>query len=126
MCIRDRWCYGFDALAERVQEYPVDKVAEITWIPAEKIVAAAHLLAESKPATLQWGLAIDMTREAIPAGQAIAALFQITGNIDCPGGLVPPDEIMAYSGGWGRDLLPEVYKRQAPFIVACRARALVR
>ena len=107
MCIRDRWCYGFDALAERVQEYPVDKVAEITWIPAEKIVAAAHLLAESKPATLQWGLAIDMTREAIPAGQAIAALFQITGNIDCPGGLVPPAEIMAYSGGWGRDLLPE-------------------
>ena len=103
----DLWCYGFDALAERVQEYPVDKVAEITWIPAEKIVAAAHLLAESKPATLQWGLAIDMTREAIPAGQAIAALFQITGNIDCPGGLVPPAEIMAYSGGWGRDLLPE-------------------
>ena len=48
-----------------------------------------------------------MTREAIPAGQAIAALFQITGNIDCPGGLVPPAEIMAYSGGWGRDLLPE-------------------
>ena len=47
-----------------------------------------------------------MTREAIPAGQAIAALFQITGNIDCPGGLVPPAEIMAYSGGWGRDLLP--------------------
>ena len=74
--------------------------------PAEKIVAAARLLAESKPATLQWGLAIDMTREAIPAGQAIAALFQITGNIDVPGRLwCLPLEIMAYSGGWGRDLL---------------------
>lgn len=100
------WCYGFDELKERVQEYPVDRVAEITWIPEAKIVKAARMLAASKPATLQWGLAIDMTQEAIPAGQAIAALFQITGNIDCPGGLVPPAEIMAYAGGWGRHLLP--------------------
>ena len=102
----DCWCYGFDELKERVQEYPAGRVAEITWIPEDKIVRAARMLAAAKPATLQWGLAIDMTREAIPAGQAIAALFQITGNIDCPGGLVPPAEIMAYSGGWGRDLLP--------------------
>ena len=31
-----KWTHGFDKLAERVQEYPPDKVSEITWIPAGK------------------------------------------------------------------------------------------
>ncbi len=31
------WTYGFDELKKRVQEYPPDKVSEITWIPAEQI-----------------------------------------------------------------------------------------
>ena len=30
------------------------KVAEITWIPEEKIVEAARILANSKPCTMQW------------------------------------------------------------------------
>lgn len=102
----DRWCYGFEELAERVQEYPVDKVAQITWIPEEKIVEAARLLAKSKPATLQWGVAVDMTKEAIPAGQAISTLFAITGNIEVPGGMIVPPEILKYVGGWGKELLP--------------------
>lgn len=106
----ERWCYGFDRLKERVQEYPVEKVAEITWVPADQIVRAARLLAKSKPATLQWGVAVDMTKEALPAGQAIMALFQITGNIDVPGGLVAPVEILSYAGGWGRELLSEEQK----------------
>ena len=34
----DRWCYGFEELAERARDYPLDEVAEITEIPAEEIV----------------------------------------------------------------------------------------
>ncbi len=102
----DKWCYGFDELAERVKEYPTDLVSKITWIPEDMIVEAARILGKAKNAALQWGLAVDMTKEAMPAGQAIAALFQITGNIDIPGGCIPPVEILAASGGWGRDLLP--------------------
>ncbi|WP_165253015.1 molybdopterin-dependent oxidoreductase [Adlercreutzia sp. ZJ304] len=103
----DKWCYGFDELAQRVKEYPVEKVAEITWIPEEKIVAAARMLATSKPAALQWGVAVDMTKEAIPAGQSISTLFAITGNIEVPGGMIVPPEILKYVGGWGKDLLPD-------------------
>jgi anaerobic selenocysteine-containing dehydrogenase len=33
----DKWCYGFDKLKERANEYPLNKVAEITRVPAEKI-----------------------------------------------------------------------------------------
>ena len=49
----EKWCYGFDKLAERARDYPLEKVAEITWVPAEKIkqlecmlpISRRHLLA---------------------------------------------------------------------------------
>ena len=101
----DKWCYGFDELAERVQEYPPSKVADITWVPEDEIVRAARMIATAKPCCMQWGLAVDMVRESLPAGQAIVGLFQITGNIDVPGGNVFPVELMAYSGGFGGELI---------------------
>ncbi|MFA6808511.1 MAG: molybdopterin-dependent oxidoreductase [Eubacteriales bacterium] len=106
----DEWCFGFEDLKERVQDFPVDKVSKITWIPEEKIIKAAHILAQSKPAALQWGVAVDMTKEALPASQAIMGLFQITGNIDIPGGVIVPPEILNYAGGWGRELISEEQK----------------
>ncbi|MDR0500842.1 MAG: molybdopterin-dependent oxidoreductase [Coriobacteriales bacterium] len=99
------WCYGFEELAKRVLEYPVERVAEICWVNAEDIYAAARLFAKAKRACVQWGVAVDMTREALPAIQAIAALTQITGNIDRPGGMIIPPEILFYGGGFGADLL---------------------
>ncbi len=101
------WCYGFDELAERVQEYTVDKVSEITWVPEDQIREAAHLLGENKPAALQWGVAIDQTKGSTPAALAMVALFQITGNIENPGGMISPPEILNYAGGWGHELLSD-------------------
>jgi anaerobic selenocysteine-containing dehydrogenase len=106
----DKWTYGIDQLKERVQEYPVDKVSKITWIPEEKIIAAARLFAQSKPATVQWGLALDMTKEALPASHAIVSLWSITGNIDIPGGMLPPPTLLFYGGGWGAELISEEQK----------------
>ena len=37
----DLWCYGFEELAERARDYPLDEVAEITEIPAA--VSYTHL-----------------------------------------------------------------------------------
>lgn len=106
----DRWCYGFDEFKERVLEYSVEDMAKSTWVSEERIREAARLLASSKPATLQWGVAVDMTKEALPAGQAIMALFQITGNVDIPGGVIAPPEILSYAGGWGRELISDEQK----------------
>jgi anaerobic selenocysteine-containing dehydrogenase len=69
-------------------EYPVDKVAQITWLKEEDIIEAARLYARSKPATIQWGLAIDSTPAVTPTATAIANLWCITGNLDTPGGNV--------------------------------------
>ena len=103
----ESWCYGFEELAERARQYPPEAVEETTWVPADQIREAARLLAGAESACLQWGVAVDMTREAVPAGQAMLALFEITGNIDNPGGMIAPPEILAYSGGWGREFISD-------------------
>ncbi len=83
----DKWTYGFEQLKKRVQEYPPSKVAEITWVPEEKIKEAARLFARSKPAALQWGVPVDMAPEGMTVATAISYLWVLTGNVDNPGGM---------------------------------------
>jgi anaerobic selenocysteine-containing dehydrogenase len=82
------WTFGFDELKMRVQEYPVDKVAEITWVPQDKIVQAARLYANNKPSAIQWGEPVDAQPAGSVVAQAINHLWAVTGNIDNPGGNV--------------------------------------
>lgn len=82
----DKWTIGFDKLREHVQQYPPDKVEKITWVPAEKIVAASRLFATSKPARVKTGNAIEDNVNSAAAAQAYAILRSITGNLDVPGG----------------------------------------
>ncbi len=83
-----QWTHGFDALAERVKTYTPEWAAPITWVPAEKIRAAARLFAETKPAMLEWGCAIEHTPKCIQTIRALSMLPAITGNVDVPGGWV--------------------------------------
>jgi anaerobic selenocysteine-containing dehydrogenase len=78
----------WDVFCARVKEYPLERVAEITWVPEKTILAAARLYANSKPAAIHWGVPIDMTPAITPTVQAIAALWCLTGNLDVPGGNV--------------------------------------
>ncbi|MCK4962494.1 MAG: molybdopterin-dependent oxidoreductase, partial [Anaerolineales bacterium] len=73
---------------QQVQQYPVPRVSEITWVPQNDIVEAARFYAKSKPASIHWGVPIDMTPAITPTAQAIANLWCITGNLDVPGGNV--------------------------------------
>lgn len=84
----EKWTFGFDKLAERVREYPPEKVAEITWIPAEKIKEAARIYATSKPATIHPGVAVEQLMSTTQTLRAIFSLIGITGNLDIPGGNV--------------------------------------
>jgi hypothetical protein len=52
-----KWTHGFDGLKERVQDYPPNKAAEITWIPEERIIEAARIYARSKPGSIMIGVA---------------------------------------------------------------------
>ena len=83
----DRWCYGFEQLSERVQEYPPEKVEEISWVPAEEIRAVAHCVCQ-KPSTLSMGLANDQNPNCLQIIHAILSIFAICGQLDIPGGLL--------------------------------------
>jgi anaerobic selenocysteine-containing dehydrogenase len=83
----DEWCHGFEELKERVYDYTPDKVSEITGVSEDKIVEAARMYAQCKPATLLY----SHTQEAVGRSsfqnfRAIYALRAITGSIDTPGG----------------------------------------
>lgn len=82
-----KWCHGFDKLKERVKEYPVSKVAKITWLPEEKIAESARLFATSRPASIQWGVKTDMQGTNVTSiNHAKCILRAITGNLDVAGG----------------------------------------
>ena len=78
----------WDAFCEEVDQYPPDRVSEITWIPANQIREAARFFAASKPTSVHWGLPIDSTPGITPTAQAMTALWCITGNLETPGGNV--------------------------------------
>ncbi len=90
----ENWTYGFDKLKERVQKYSVDRVAEITWVPRDKIVKAAEIFSTSKPGCIQIGQALEAGNNSIQTLRAIICLMAVTGNIEKPGSMVswiPPD-----------------------------------
>jgi len=87
----NKWCYGFDKLAERVKEYTPEKVEKITWVPKEDIISAAELYATSKPASLQSHLGVSMSYNSVQASRALSILVAITGNLDIKGGAEIPN-----------------------------------
>ena len=82
----ENYVHGWDAFVRRVNQYPLKKVEEITWVPKEKIQEAARLFATTKPAAIQWGVAIEQQVNCADNNRALLALMGITGNIDVQGG----------------------------------------
>jgi anaerobic selenocysteine-containing dehydrogenase len=106
------WTFGFDDLLTHVQRYTPEKMSEITWIPAQLIREAARFYARSHPAALQWGNAIEQTKQNFDTARALVCLMAVSGNLDVPGGNVMADEPKtAPFGKFARvDLMPEKRK----------------
>jgi anaerobic selenocysteine-containing dehydrogenase len=83
-----KWTVGFEDLKTLLAEYPLDKVERITWVPEEKIKKAATLYAETKPACIFLGNALDQQLNTSQVIRAIADMIAITGNLDTKGGNV--------------------------------------
>jgi anaerobic selenocysteine-containing dehydrogenase len=80
--------HGWEPFVKRVNEYPLDRVEKIAWVPKEKIMRAARLFATTKPAGIQWGVAIEQQINCADNDRLLMALMGVTGNIDVPGGQV--------------------------------------
>jgi len=86
----EKWTFGFEKLKQRVQEYPPQRVAEITWVPEEKIKTAARLYATVKPAALYHRVAIEQHTNSTQTLRALNILTAVTGNVDIKGGNLLP------------------------------------
>ena len=84
----ENWTKGFPELKEHLRQYPLDHVSEITWIPKDQIIEAAHLFSQTKPACIQWGNALEHNLNSFQCARALLVLMAITGNLDIPGGNV--------------------------------------
>lgn len=83
--VRD-WTIGFEQLSERVAAYPVDRVASITGVDPELIIAAARMYATTKPGCIPWSPITDQQVSSTSAIRLQAILRALTGNLDVPGG----------------------------------------
>lgn len=85
----ENYCHGFEELRTRAKEYPLDRVADITWCDPAMIAKAARLYGQTKPACIVLGNGTD--HAGLNTFQSVRALFNlmgITGNVDIPGGNV--------------------------------------
>lgn len=83
--VRD-WCVGFDQLKTRLEEYPLERVAEITGCKAEDIAAAARMYATAERACIPWSPITDQQVSSTSAIRLQCILRALTGNIDVKGG----------------------------------------
>ena len=96
--VRD-WCVGFDELKARVDEYPLERVAEITGVGKELIAEAARMYATADGAVIPWTPITDMQISSTSAIRLHGILRAVTGNLDIVGG-----ETL---GGFNPDYIPE-------------------
>ena len=79
------WCRRFDAYKERVDRYPPSVAAELTGVPAEKIIEAAEAYADG-PSVFVPGHGIDAFSAGVQTFRAFDCLVAISGNLDRLGG----------------------------------------
>ena len=93
------YCTGFDELKARVDEYPLERVEEITGVDRELIAEAARMYAGADGAIIPWTPITDMQISSTSAIRLHSILRAVTGNLDVMGG-----ETL---GGFNKSYIPE-------------------
>ena len=80
------WCVGFEQLRERAAEYPLERVAAITCLPADDIVKAARMAATIRPSIQHGRMGVQQNRNCVQTNRAISILLALCGSLDVKGG----------------------------------------
>ncbi len=84
-------CEGFEDLKAAVEKYNPEYVAEICGLDdPQKIVDAAHILAEAKPMALYYCMGITQFKSGVNGVKSCANLQMLLGNLGVEGGGVNP------------------------------------
>ncbi|MHB8781381.1 MAG: molybdopterin-containing oxidoreductase family protein [Candidatus Geothermincolia bacterium] len=87
---------GFARLARHVRKFTPEWAAGITGLEPAAIREATRAYAGTRPASILWGNAVDMSACNFQTARSILMLMALTGNIDAPGGnalWVPPADV---------------------------------
>jgi anaerobic selenocysteine-containing dehydrogenase len=76
----ERHTSGFDTLRERAAEYPPERAAELTGLPAETITAFARDYATTRPALIRTLVGMEHRRNGALTFRTIACLPAVTGQ----------------------------------------------
>ena len=86
----EKYTYGFEQYKALVDQYPLDKVCEITGLDADKILEATRLYATNGPACTNYSAsALVHHINGFNSHRAIVCLSALTGNFDRVGGNIP-------------------------------------
>jgi predicted molibdopterin-dependent oxidoreductase YjgC len=80
----------FEEYRKVIQNYPPEKVSEITGVPAELLHEAAEIMGTHKPMALMWAMGITQHIKGVRNVMALAGLQMLLGNIGVPGGGTNP------------------------------------
>ena len=106
MAYVNAYTYGFQQYKELVQQYPLEKVADITGLDPDDIVAATKLYATNGPACTNFSAsALVHHINGFNSHRAILCLTALTGNFDRKGGNfpVPPSYVHKAAGFRSRE-----------------------
>ncbi len=81
-----KYANGFEELASLAAEYPPQRVAQLTGIPAEDVETLAREYATARPAAIRVNYGVQRSERGGSAVRAIAALPVVTGSWREPGG----------------------------------------
>lgn len=84
----DEWTVGLDQLKGHIEDYPLERVEEITWVRKELIEEVTRMYAAARPACIQMGNGIEHNINSFQTVRAVSILKAMTGNISVPGGEV--------------------------------------
>ena len=109
------YIHGWEEFKERVKEYPLERVEDITWVKKELIRKAAKMYATVKPACINWGVPTEQTLNCTDCTRLLTGLMAVTGNLDVAGGnafFVPPPVRTVSQFSRHKDLSPEQRKKR--------------
>jgi formate dehydrogenase alpha subunit len=81
---------GFEEFKRTIQQYPPQKVAEISGVPVAQLYEAAEILGTVKPMAVIWAMGITQHITGVRNVMTLANLQMLTGNMGIPGGGVNP------------------------------------
>ena len=106
----DRRCENFDEFKESLQEFELNKVSQITGVPAEDIAEAARMYATNSPASLLYCMGITQHTHGTDNVLGTANMAMLTGNIGKPStGVNPLRGQNNVQGACDLGALPNVY-----------------